>query len=70
MILIKLVYHVACHEYFLKIYLFILGRECEHEHLHENRERGKLPTKCKAGCGAPSHNLWDHDLSQNQKLDA
>ena len=36
------------------------------------RERilSRLHAERKAQCGAPSHEVWDHDLSQNQESDA
>ena len=55
-------------------------RERERENQWERiRERGREregenpkqdpPYQCKARCGARTHKLWNHDLSQNQELD-
>ena len=52
-------------------YLFLReyeqGRGTERE--RENPKQA-LCCQCRAWCGAQSHELWDHDLSQNQESEA
>ena len=60
---------------FMFVY-FERGSVCVHTcEQARGRERGweripsRLHTQCEAWCRAHSHELWDHDLSQNQELD-
>lgn len=60
--LIKLVYLVVCHEYFLKVYFFILKTECKHVRVGrrpkgENLKADFQPNAEPVGFGAPSHDL-------------
>ena len=60
------------------MFLFIFEGEIETEHeWGRNRERGRhsiwsrlqaLSWQHRARCGARTHTLWDHDLSQSQML--
>ena len=45
------------------------GRERQREGKRENPEQAPH-YQCRAWCGAWTHKLWDHDLSQNQKSNA